>query len=524
MLAKIEGVNYTAILGESAKIDVKQAVNYIKSGQAEISETVGDIISEFNDNAVEKTNTFNQNAIDKMSEFDLNASNKTGDFNTNATNKTTNYNDNATSKTGAFDSNAVDKTNDFNNNATAKTTNFDDNYTEKKNLIDAEVSKSKTWAEGTDSEVTPLGGTHSSKGWAEIAEAAASGVQNPANRDLSNLTADGQMIIDSQNGTISNCILEIPQNIKLELSGGTFTLKSGSILVNTGETYSTFTLTSDSTQTYNVGNFPYDKRYYLTTYGKMNIAQKSVDDVYSGNSLPASLPNNGDWFYLTTDKKIYTWNSTTEQFTASAYRYPIAIFYRKNATEFAFVKDSNGNDMIFNGAGFIGHHAFVYPNVEALIPDGFNDDGSLNSINIESQSLLILELRVKNNDICAITSSSAINLWEFGYEEATDEETADFSTMYKRIYIKNENLIKLRTENGIIVAVGTVFFEYTYDGTTVTDFTIRQPYEGAANLLTKDIKEEVATKQVDVTTLTGYDSTQTQTLKNINGVLTWVTD
>lgn len=40
MLAKIEGVNYTAIIGESAKIDVKQAINYINSGQAEIANYV----------------------------------------------------------------------------------------------------------------------------------------------------------------------------------------------------------------------------------------------------------------------------------------------------------------------------------------------------------------------------------------------------------------------------------------------------------------------------------------------------
>ena len=66
--------------------------------------------------------------------------------------------------------------------------------------------------------------------------------------------------------------------------------------------------------------------------------------------------------------------------------------------------------------------------------------------------------------------------------------------------------------------------DYTYNGTTVTQFDILHPYEGARNLLTDDIEEEVATKHVDVTSLTGYDSTQTQTLKNINGVLTWVTD
>ena len=42
-------------------------------------------------------------------------------------------------------------------------------------------------------------------------------------------------------------------------------------------------------------------------------------------------------------------------------------------------------------------------------------------------------------------------------------------------------------------------------------------YEGARDLPTDSL-------QADVTTLTGYDSTKTQTLKNVNGTLTWVDD
>ena len=49
-------------------------------------------------------------------------------------------------------------------------------------------------------------------------------LQGYANTSLSNLSSDGQMVVDSQNGTISNCILEIPQNIKLELENNVLTL------------------------------------------------------------------------------------------------------------------------------------------------------------------------------------------------------------------------------------------------------------------------------------------------------------
>lgn len=181
LYAVFEESNFDVNVGESAKIDVGTAINYIQSGQAEIAEKVGDIIGEFNDNAVEKTNAFNQNAEDKTGAFDLNATNKTNDFNTNAINKTTAFDNNATSKTGVFDDNAVDKTNAFNSNATDKTTDFNNNYIEKKALIDAEVqtaeaysNEAKQWAIGNPTE--PDG--NSAKYWAEASASAAATVGN----------------------------------------------------------------------------------------------------------------------------------------------------------------------------------------------------------------------------------------------------------------------------------------------------------------------------------------------------------
>jgi hypothetical protein len=190
-------------VGECARIDVGEAVNYIKSGQAEIgaavdigvnrvASSVTDGISDFNLNALNKTNAFNQNASDKTDAFDLNVSNKTTAFNNNASDKTTAFNNNAISKTGDFDTNATnktntfnqnatDKTNAFNLNATNKTTDFNDNYTAKKALIDAEVGnaaasataadnsakEAKQWAIGDPSE--PTG--NSAKYWADTAAA-----------------------------------------------------------------------------------------------------------------------------------------------------------------------------------------------------------------------------------------------------------------------------------------------------------------------------------------------------------------
>lgn len=60
-------------VGESAKIDVGQAIDYIKSGQAEVQEVVDSGTAAFNANAIAKTNAFNQNYTDKKAIIDAKA-------------------------------------------------------------------------------------------------------------------------------------------------------------------------------------------------------------------------------------------------------------------------------------------------------------------------------------------------------------------------------------------------------------------------------------------------------------------
>ena len=237
------------------------------------------------------------------------------------------------------------------------------------------ADNAKKWAEGTDAQVSALGGTHSSKGWAEIAEAAASGVQNPANRDLSNLTAAGQLVIDSQNGTISNCILEIPQNIKIELSNGVLTLKAGSIVTLSGSTYQTVTTTADISLT-NTSNGT-----WFLTYSNGAIARSQFGGT-SGDTPPENPTTSNLWFDTTT-REVKRYSSGTWYVVS----YPLCAFKTVGGVTTEFVKDSNGNDMIFNGAGFVGTTLFVYPNIKGLIPNGFNEDGSLKSIEFTTNSV-----------------------------------------------------------------------------------------------------------------------------------------
>ncbi|MBR4106183.1 MAG: hypothetical protein IKK52_02650 [Alphaproteobacteria bacterium] len=130
---------FDVVVGEVAKIDVGQAINYIKSGENEIKATVVSGVEVFNSNAADKTLSFNQNATDK---------------------------------TAAFNSNATDKITDFNDNASDKTLNFNENAAAKQANVDASAALAKQYAIGEPTE--PLG--NSAKYWAEQASSELSGL------------------------------------------------------------------------------------------------------------------------------------------------------------------------------------------------------------------------------------------------------------------------------------------------------------------------------------------------------------
>lgn len=160
----------------SAEASKDTAVNAVNG----FTDVVNNATNTFNQNATNKTNTFNNNATTQTNAFNTNASNKTDDFDDNYTEKLTSFNNNATSKTNIFNQNATDKTNTFNSNAAQKQAAVDASAAEAaesaqqaaQSVTEAAESENNAeiWAEGSDSEVSGLGGIHSAKGWAEQAQ------------------------------------------------------------------------------------------------------------------------------------------------------------------------------------------------------------------------------------------------------------------------------------------------------------------------------------------------------------------
>jgi hypothetical protein len=197
-------------IGESAKMEVPQAINYIKSGEAEIKaaadigvsrigSTVTDGINRFNANATAKTTTYNDNATSKLNAYNLNAQNLTTAFNNNASDKTTAFNDNAAIKQAAVDASA--------------------------NAAAASAASAKQWAIGDPSE--PTG--YSAKYWANQAASTVSGLEArvttiegdiPAQASSSNQLADKNFVNSSIATNTANFIGTFNSVAELEAYSG----------------------------------------------------------------------------------------------------------------------------------------------------------------------------------------------------------------------------------------------------------------------------------------------------------------
>ena len=162
---------------------------------------------------------------------------------------------------------------------------------------------------------------------------------------------------------ITNCLLEVPQNIKLELADGVLTLKAGSkvIVPNGFETNGTtpkfdvITITRDITRTESTNGLG------LLCYNPAgSIGYQPLSNTYSGNTAPSSY---GFW-YDTANNFLY-YSSTANV----------------RSLPFAIVTISNGAisniDQVFNGMGYIGSTIWVDKGVKGLIPNGRNEDGTL---------------------------------------------------------------------------------------------------------------------------------------------------
>lgn len=323
-----------------------------------------------------------------------------------------------------------------------------------------------------------------------------SSLSGKASTSLDNLSSAGQMIIDSANGTISNCILEIPQNIKCSIASNVVTLTTGSILTNTGATYATTTLSAN--QIYTIDNSLADGNYLLCSNGVAIQAPLALSVTGSGSSLPAD-GSTYTYFFNVTDKLIYKYADGA--WSATSYCYPFALVTMSNGVA-TFAKDANGNDIIFNGWCYIGGSngtqvsMIVFPGIKYFLPNGLNTNGRLNNQEYTTRAVIITSRTsgITNANICLEQNGLSV-LLNYNYREVDELPATASSGMV--CYNRKTNLFYRYITDHWQNTLEIVFLYFTKNATGIADIQVRQPYDGARYLLTDDLYKQIG----DVETL-----------------------
>lgn len=200
-------------------------------------------------------------------------------------------------------------------------------------------------------------------------------------------------------GRITNCVTKIPQDIKLELSDGTLTLKAGSkVYVPNGPGVFKEIITSkDITRNVsNENNFLYTTTPNSTLTDIQAVGGANISSCYSGQTQPEIF----SYWYDTTNNKIYS-ESVSDSKLRSL---PICVI-------------QNNKLSVFNGFGYIGSVAFILPGVECLLVNGRNTDGSLRSVLTKISKFLIPDhiSDISRTEIYIRGTSSSVAVEKGGY-------------------------------------------------------------------------------------------------------------
>lgn len=212
---------------------------------------------------------------------------------------------------------------------------------------------------------------------------------------------------------ITNCITEIPQDIKLELNNGTLTLKAGSkVYVPNGKnadgSLKFDEVVNESDKTY--ATFGVNTKTVVYVTGILEIAALWTNNVYSGPTAPSGQQY---MLWYDTANNLVKLTANSGSTWTSGFALPIGIATSTTA-------NFTSIDQVFNGFGYIGSTVFALPGVKGLIPNGRNADGTLKNTEFTVDKVLIYERNLSQTDVPLWYTGSS--LW-FSRGAHYDEKT-----------------------------------------------------------------------------------------------------
>lgn len=251
--------------------------------------------------------------------------------------------------------------------------------------------------------------------------------------------------IDSK---ITNCITEIPQDIKLELNNGTLTLKAGSkvYIPNGSGVFNTRTIASDFTlhpQLYNDKKMPV---IFADGYGMLTLISHASGTIASRPAASTSY----SLYYATDENKCYFDDGSWHQCS-----FPIALVSRNNSVGYYSI------DQVFNGFGVVGATVFVLPGVKALAANDRNSDGTLKNIEFTVSSVCVAP-RTWNDT----TTQQPLILWADGTifyaERYVESETMPYPNIYTVWYQPSSNILRSNISANNVDKMDTVSIGVCY--------------------------------------------------------------
>lgn len=215
---------------------------------------------------------------------------------------------------------------------------------------------------------------------------------------------------------ITNCLTHIPQDIKLELSDGTLTLKAGSKVTFTDNT--TFTPANDVT--FDGVSFNGPCFIFMKNEGKYLFA-RAINQCMSGTEIPTTAIGGIYQYFNVNTGESYFWNgSAWIEYSVS---FPIGIVTLQSSTP--YIKSL---DQVFNGFGYIGSTVFALPGVRGRIPNGRNADGGLRNVETTVNKVAVLtfasNVNTPYNGRFLLNSSGGIFARVGGYDPVRNYITA----------------------------------------------------------------------------------------------------
>ena len=219
--------------------------------------------------------------------------------------------------------------------------------------------------------------------------------QKAANTEWVNNEIETRTLKTSQ---ITNCITEIPQDIKLELNNGTLTLKAGSkVYVPNGfeaddvtPKFDVVTIASDVVAT----NSPYNVQ---TTFF-YNVNDKTVVSIYdaqcfSGNTNPTLPSQQSKYYWYDTGSNIIKSKYGSDTSWSNQFSLPLGLAMGSSSSGYTSL------NQVFNGFGYIGSTVYALPGIKGLIPNGRNEDGSLRNIEFTTSKVLVVSAPIGTQPI-----------------------------------------------------------------------------------------------------------------------------